>query len=292
MLQTKVHLFRVVPLDNSQPLEQLLARIHGDHLSARLRHTGLRDIRLECAEPPSHSKPYWLLDFGLIRFDGGPGRASAEVPIQSFALEENEGFAEESAALYDPKHHAMLIQYNHQGPRSGSIEAYLSAYDQDVPSSYDMQIQLRADAQARLAKKKVFTRLFLKVAPARLTADFRRKEVSITSALSATQASFGGDYVSIEVALERSSDSCLPLANLVDGFWRLVGHEHDAVKQLEITGKDDPDRKAEVINLLRAKVEMSFSRMPLDDGLRVPRTDRWEALERAYSGWKDLIEGL
>jgi hypothetical protein len=120
-----VHLFEVRALHRTPPLAQLLERIHGDAIADRLRTVGHQEVRVETIAAPrsrGNNTPYWLLDFTKIRFEHGPGKASREDPIESFELDADQGFGEETAVLYDPRRQAMLIQYNHYGARSTIIE--------------------------------------------------------------------------------------------------------------------------------------------------------------------------
>ena len=110
--KVKVHLYKVNYQPGSQPLEDVLTLANASQLGSRIRLCGQQDIRLDEAIPPTQNRPYWLLDFGNIRFSSGPGRASRQTPTQSFNLQKGEGFAEETAALYDANSNAILIQYN------------------------------------------------------------------------------------------------------------------------------------------------------------------------------------
>jgi len=286
----KVHLFKVNPLEDSQPLEDVLHVIEATPIPNRLRLISSQEMRLEVLKRPQDKRPYWLLDFGRIRRDNGPGRASKEKLTECFELEDGDGFGELTAALYDALNGWILIQFNAHGPRAGSIECYLSEFNRAARNVYEFGVRLKDDAQARLKRKKLFTHLQMKVAPAQLSAAFRNENVALISALKAAQDTFGGDYVNLTVSLDRGDKDGLKLGRWLGALTRLASTGGAAVKALKITGKD-PDLKNDVINLLSEKLERQFTDLKLDTGLQYPRDERWRALERAYSGWKPYITG-
>lgn len=282
----RVHLFKLFAGKESTPLQDILEQAKAHTLEERIRKLGNQRYRLEAAEPPTDAHPFWLLDFGKFRFDGGPGRASNAAPIESFDMAANEWFAEETAALIDTEHGYLVIQYNHHGARAGSIGEYLSTYDVDHVNDYDFRICLNRAAQARLDRKKIFTKLEVKVAPANLSDSFKKANVSLTTALKRSQQDFGGDHVSITVGLEQASNSRLKIAKWIGAFKSLAGEGHAAVKTLAISGRDGDDSAIDLVDLIREKLEFSFKDVRLDTGRRYVREDRWDRLTRAYNQWK------
>lgn len=252
-------------------------------LEQRVRTVYGREMRLEHIEKTT--KGLWHLDFGLLRFDNGPGRASKSTPVTDFDLRDGEGFGEETAALYDPTTGFLALQYNHFGARASTIASYLSALD-STPNNYEFKISLDDSAVARLKKKKIFTKIEIKVAPGKLSKHFRENNVSLYSALSAQQKEFGGDVVSITVGLDRGSQGSLSLSNKISAFLGMSGDEADAVKTLQISGRDDEQAPVDVIDLLEEVRVTHFNDMTLSSGLRYPLAERLNRIERAFNGWK------
>lgn len=280
-----VNLFKVKTEDGSERLDERLKKIETTPLAQRVRHIGYK-IRLEEAKAPSTDCPYWLLDFAKLRFDGGPGRASEENPTSSFDLVEGEGFSEETAMLYDPKSNFALLQYNHHGPRMQAIADYLSIFDPEQSSTYDLRIQLRADAQTRLEKKKIFTRLEIKVAPALLSDEYKKKNVSLTSMLKQQTDEFGGDTVAVTIGLERFSSASLKLKQFINTFKVMANEERDAVTHLTIVGRDEADAPVDAVDLIAEKEQLEYKNVEMDTGLRYLRGERWRCLQAAYGTWK------
>lgn len=279
-----VHLYQVLTDDKSKPIEQLLEEVQGLSLESRLRSINNREMRLDHVERVANG--LWMLDFTVLRFDNGPGRASKSSPLRDFDLHEGEGFGEGTAAIYDPVSGHIALQYNHYGARAAAICAYLSTLD-DKPNGYEFRISLNDTALARLKKKTVFTRLELKVAPAQLSNAFRKANVALCSALAAQQDTFGGDLISIEVGLDRhSKTSTLPIGKTLKSLIHLAQGERDAVRHLQVSGKDSDVSPIDVVDLLEEARATTFKDMPLSGGLRYPLDDRLNRIERALRGWK------
>lgn len=279
-----VHLYQVLTDDKSKPIDQLLEAVRTQPIESRLRNINNRDMRLDHVEQAANG--LWKLDFTVLRFDNGPGRASRDAPLRDFDLHEGEGFGEGTAAIYDPSSGHIALQYNHYGARASAICAYLSTLD-EKPNGYEFRISLNDTALARLKKKTVFTRLELKVAPAQLSGAFKKANVSLCSALAAQQDTFGGDFISIEVGLDRQSKkSTLPIANTLKSLIQLAQGERDAVKRLQVSGKDSEVSPIDVVDLLEEARTTTFKDLPLSLGLRYPLEDRLLRIERALRGWK------
>lgn len=280
-----VHLYEVIRSDESPPLEDRLSEIADTELDHRERDLGTK-IRVENEIlSPSADRPYWLMDFAKLRFDGGPGRASIKKPTRSFDLEAGEGFSEETAILYHPASRYILVQYNHFGPRPTTIADYLSVFDHKAVYSYEFRIKLRNDAMARLEKKKLFTRLEIKVAPANLSDTFRAKNVALSQALQYQLDNFGGDVITIEVGLDRHTKSSLKLKEWMKSIRRLASEDRDAIKHLEVSGRNDEYERIEPIDLLAEKEDLSYSGIEMDGGLRCLRSERYARLEAAFATW-------
>lgn len=269
----------------SVPLVDLLEQISSSKLANRERKLGLQPYRMEEAIKPTKSNPFWLIDFSKRRYEGGPGKASKNTPVESFDMTGFQ-FAEETAVLYDPDTHYVVVQYNHHGPRAASIADYFSSYDSSSPNHYELLLQISPDAQARLQSKTIFTRIHLKVAPSKLSPEYKKNNVSLMSALSSQTDEFGGDTVTFEVSLNRGSNTSLKIKNKLKALLKMANQESDAVSAMVITGKDGVDSPIDAVDLIRERLETSIKDMPLDSGLRYPKDERYKALQRAYNGWK------
>lgn len=294
-----VHLFEVRELNPTPPLADLLERIHADGIADRLRNVGQQEIRLEAIAPPlsnGNSTPYWLLDFTKIRFENGPGKASRGEPIEGFDLDPDQGFGEETAALYDPSRGVILIQYNHHGVRSGIIKNYFSLYghDQNEIGSYEFNIRMDEGADVRFAQKQIITRMHFKIAPPRITDAFRAGNVSLGRSLDVSD-NLGAETIEIIVSAGRGMNAALsfPRATaLVRQLMRMRPADDGrdpVISKLEVAGRDSVVDALDVVDLLKPKLEQRIGDLVLGPDRRYTQQSRWEGLLRARNGWGRVI---
>ena len=283
----KIHLYKLFTGRDSRNLVDVIRETVGIDLEDRTRRLPRQPYRLEDAVRPTRNAPFWLIDFAKLRFDGGPGKASKATPVESFELDGGFGFAEETAMLYHAETDYVVMQYNHYGPRAGSIEEYLSTVDLTQVNDFGLRLQLNPDAQARLDRKTIFTRLKIRVAPAKLSAAFRRNNMALVSSLEASSTLVAGDIVTVEVALERDGQHrSLNLGRHIRSLLRMANDEVEAVDSLVITGKDGVEDRLDAVDLISERLEHVIKQLPLDGGLRYPRDARYAALIRAFNGWR------
>lgn len=279
----RVHVFKLSGSEKAGPLSTTLELIERLSLEQRMRSVGFKNMRLESVTPPNAACSLWLLDFCKLR-NQGPGKASPRSASTSFNLAAEERFSEETAAVFDPLSGYMAVQYNHYGPRSASIASYLSLF-LDPGQSYELQIKLDPSVQARLNKKVQFTGFGFRVAPDKLSAEWKKHNVGMYEALKKQQDTYGGDWISVEISLEPHSHGTLKLKEKVKGFLGFA-NEPEAVTKVEVRGRDGLDEKIDVVDLLSGKLEKVYKGLPLDAGLRVSAAERWVRLLDAINHWK------
>ncbi|MCP1119067.1 DUF6731 family protein [Robbsia andropogonis] len=296
-----VHLFEVKPLGrNAPPLAELLQRIEAAPLPDRLKKVGQQDIRLEALAAPNSAgnrSPYWLLDFTKIRYENGPGKASRDLPIEGFELDVDQGFGEETSALFDEARNVILIQYNHHGVRSGIVKNYFSlcAHDQDQVGSYEFNIRMDDQADVRFAQKQIITKLHFKIAPPRMSNAQRGGNVSLQRSI---ELSDNLNAASIEVVISaaRDTNASLSFRNATAFARKLMGMRADAgdpepvITKLEVAGRDGAAEPLDVVDLLKPKLEQRIGDLQLGNDRRYTRESRWTALLRARNGWARILE--
>ena len=298
MAEMGVHLFQVVNLNNAPLLELLLQQIAADPIEGRLRVIGRHEVRLEDITPPrtgTNTSPYWLLDFTRLRFEHGPAKAGRQIPAQGFTLGQDEGFGEETAALYDPGTRHMVVQYNHHGVRAGLMKLYFAMYPQQVYLNYDLRMRLDNTAQARVANKQILTKLRFKVAPVLMNAAQRNAGVSLRRAIELNDQ-VGGQTIEVTISAGRGHNAMLDnqvTRGLIQRLSRLVDHGvqtgNELVTALRVYGKDSPVDPAEPIDLLASKLEQRIDGLELGNDLRYTRVSRYASLVRARNGWQNVI---
>lgn len=296
-----VHLFDVRAIQRTPPLTELLERIHQDGIANRLKTVGQQEVRLETIAPPrsaDNNTAYWLLDFTKIRFEHGPGKASREDPIEGFELEADQGFGEETAALYDPQRQVILIQYNHYGVRSSIMKNYFALYGHDANAvgSYEFNIRMDESADVKFAQKEIITKMHFKIAPPRMTQAQRDGNVSLGRSLDVSD-NLGAETIEVIVSAGRSGNAALSFQRARALARRLmeirhVGEDQDPiVSKLEVVGRDSLLEPLDVVDLLKPKLEQRIGDLILGADRRYTQRSRWDGLIRARNGWGRVIAG-
>lgn len=287
--QMKVHAYRVRRHQNSAPLEQLLRQIEVTPLVRRDRRLGHVEVRCEAVRRRRNGT--WFMDFVRLRFDHGPGRVHRSRPIRGFNLRQHEGFGEETAALYDPVSHYMLIQYNHHGVRAGKIQEYICEFVHDPPYAFELIPKYDEETERRLQRKTIFRRLDFKIATRGMNAGDRRAGIALTDAIEMGNR-FGAEDITISLSAGRGRPRGLIVQSVTEALnWlrRSHGLDPDSVSRIVVTGRDAIDSETEILDLLAQRLITEFQDLPVGRDLRYPRNARWSALERARIGWGRIL---
>ncbi|WP_444942748.1 DUF6731 family protein [Microbulbifer sp. ZKSA006] len=284
----KVHAFKVDRRSDSAELESVLTQVEGEgNLRHRIRTINSMELRAESIE---RRDGIWLMDFVRIRTSAGPGRVSRDSEVEGFEFDVEGGFGEETAALYDPETGYILTQYNHHGVRAGIISQYLSCYDEASVNVFTFRPKLDLDVERRLARQSLTKKFAFTIDATKMTAQDRARGVSLSEALN-FGANMGADKLKIEVSVGSGQDRSLSdrAGSVITDLVNMFGENVDAVKKLEVSGKEDHDSSIEVLDLLGHRLCVQFNDLSTGPDLRLPREQRWSALERARNGWQSLL---
>lgn len=281
-----VHLYKVIPDKKLQPLEHTLAQLVRSPLGNRVRQLGYQEFRLEEAIHPDRHWPTWRI--AVCKFRGeGPGLAKRDTPSMSMNLDDDEDFTEDTAMLFDPASKMIVMQYNHYGPRAGSVADYFSAWLGANDGAYELAPQLNQNVQARLKSKKQFTRVAFRVAPAMVTDAWKNNNVALTTMLEDQAKAWDGEWVTVVISLDaRDPQSTLSVRDKLKALIGLSHESRDAVRLLQVSGRDDVGLRVDQIDLLAERLERTYNGLPLDQGRRVSMDSRWKALHDSYEHWK------
>lgn len=285
-----VNAFRVIPINKkSAPLEQQIEALYARNLEQRVRNVMGVEARLESLQK---TNGYYLLDFARLRHEHGPGRASRKDPVKGFGLSAGECFGEETAALYVPKRRHLLVQYNHHGVRSGRLAQYLSMIDDKPDNEYSFELRYDEAVEQKLQRKKIIRSLHFKVLSAGLPSVDDASNLSVTSAVKSIGKEFGAETLDITISAGVGRKTSLAPKSVQEALKWLgnrLGVDAESVSAIDVTGKDDPDTKSELLHLLGHRLKVEFNDLKLDSDLRYPVDQRWYALERAYHTWKKTL---
>lgn len=284
----KVHAYKVEFTDGSQPLEEVLQQIENEQsLRERIRLINQVELR---AESITQQDGLWLMDFVRIRTSHGPGKVGRDSEVEGFEFEEEEGFGEETAALYDPTTGYILIQYNHFGVRAGAIADYFSAYDGTENNLYTFKPKYDEDVERRLLNHGITRKISFCLDVTRMSEQDRQRGRPLSEAIDYGRQN-GADKIKVEISVQGERNRSLAQGAL-DGLAALrsiLGQNPDAVTKLEVSGKENQDSVTEVLDLIAHRLSVEFNDLVLGADLRYPRDERWRALTRAKNGWRQVL---
>jgi len=284
----KIHAYKVESVSGSRPLEEVLRQIEGEQsLRERIRLINQVELR---AESVSHQDGLWLMDFVRIRTSHGPGRVGRDSEVEGFEFDEEEGFGEETAALYDPDSGYILVQYNHFGVRAGAIADYLSAYDGTENNLYTFKPKYDEDVERRLLNHGITRKISFCLDVTRMSEQDRQRGRPLSEAIDYGRQN-GADKIRIEISVQGERHRSLAQGALdsLAALRSIIGQNPDAVTKLEVSGKESQDSVTEVLDLIAHRLSIEFTDLVLGVDLRYPRDERWRALIRAKNGWRQML---
>lgn len=272
----KIHAYKVVAdRDDSRPLEQRLAERDGQPLAERLYSQSGLKLRLE-----NHQRRNGLVELNFVSFrlTTAPVRLAEDRPLAEIDIGDDESFGEETACLYDPASHIMLVQYNHYGPRSSAIRDYLAYREAGVHHRYTFAAKLSPASEQRIRNLGVVSRVDVAIAIPNLPEDARH--LSVDSAINLARAN-GAQR--LELALV--SRQGLVIRSTMD--WLLGVYRHFSqgeIQKLTVRGSEGDDSPRETIDLLADRLCLD---LPIAHraGRRLPLERRLQALHQAFAQW-------
>lgn len=283
----KVHVYQVRENDEAN-LTQLLQELAGIDRDDRFVDEVPSGI---CLEELVIENGIYFADF-MKRRVHGPGRYRVGEPIDGFDIDiaAGERFAEETSMVYVPQLGFAAVQYNHFGPRVGTIERYLNQVLFDLliereggGGSFDFAVRLKQDTYERLRRMNLFRSVEVKISIPSVTEEDRRRGRTLSNALENVMGGVETFTYGINVSPARGSSLRR------EEFFGLIDEAQRfgfAVKELKAKAKETEDTSAEEFDLINERLELSFQIDPGEDG-RLPREARWTALRGAIRTWRE-----
>lgn len=237
----------------------------------------------------------WFVDFTKLRRTRGPGKAAADAPATGFALGEEEDFSEATSLLVDPERQIAILEYNHHGVRRGTILGYLAKIASLLANEvnyYDFIPRFDSDARQRFEQRKTVRRIQAKIHPRLLNEDdYRRDGMLRDSIRSGTRTDAAVVSLGLSVGQAGRNYWLGGQANAdVEELYELAKQESDGLSKL-VVGFERDDQTIDTVDLVRARTKTNF-RLTVDDNDRqIAMEERWNALERAWNGWKTIDGG-
>lgn len=279
----KITLYENRPIDGEQPLEDALNGCTGRPLGDR--ESGPDDRRIFLETCTQTRQGWYKMDFTLRRREHGPGLSKPGQATRDFSLNPDEGFGEQTAAVYAPEHNLVAVQYNHYGPKAGRIAGYLNEFSQE-DSRFNWDPILDQDAEARLARAGIEKRLQVTIATRGLTDEGYANNVALGSILDMRDQTNAG-MVNLTLSLGRGErGQSLTLAEYIKSF--LIAGEvgGDVVKKLAVEIVNE-DESVELLDFLGCKVvaEIDNNNLNITPGRRYTFESRATAIARQLRAW-------
>ncbi|MRV73547.1 hypothetical protein GJ700_17685 [Duganella sp. FT92W] len=293
-----VNLYKIIKLPGTPDLEVLLGHIIGLNLEDRIKRIGNSDIRLDQIAPPGtpgNTSSFWMLDFIKMRFDHGPGKVGRTTAIEGFDLEDDQGFGEETAALFDPATGYLCVQYNHHGVRASAMQDYFNQMlvNPDNVTAYELRVKLDSSADVKLAQKQFITKISYKIAPTDLSPALRNANVGLASALSMNEQQ-GGNTLEMTISAARGENLLTKAARpLIEALRNIrssdVQNQTHALTHFEVSGRVDEFSRMDAIDMLSPKLQVTIGELSLGSDRRYTMNSRWIGLQRAIRGWNAVL---
>ena len=280
----KIHAFEVNHSNNATPLEEIIFEVNNKPLEDRNRKMSKKVVRLEACK---EKNGLLLVDIAKFRDGNGPGKANEYTPTEGIPMEDGDDFSELTAALYNPQKKCIIVQYNHNGVRGGSMGTYFSKVSK--PSKYKFKVILDPKVIAKYRRINHTHKIKVGIAASKITVSDNKQGVSLQAAIKAREET-GADFISMTISWDSSKKK--DLGKAMDLVKRLIGKKEpvlndDEIKSLHVTGKADMDATTEVLDLLNHRLveEVEISS---DKSRRFPRNERWDRLMEVHNKWKNL----
>jgi hypothetical protein len=227
-----------------------------------------------------------------IRMDTAPARASINGPVGDFDFDDDEGFGEETAFLYDTRYRILVLQRNHTGVSASSFSGY---YELLPRLGGAVVLDPVMDPKTTAKFNELATIRQFEVSVAGITNSETIHDMNPNASVQKFPDlvdHFGAQSVRIYLSMEHQPGG-LSLNRVKQAARQLLqasDDDHVAVRKIELSGRT-PDDDALVVDLLRDRL-VEEDEIPISTERRLPYEARRIALERAYSRQEGTLQGL
>lgn len=282
-----VHAFGVKLNDGSQNLEDVLKLIMSETIEQRNREIKGATIRIEDIK---QENGLWYMDFIKIRDIHGPGKGSKTKAVKGFTFTGDETFCEETALLFIPETHHLLVQYNHAGVKYSAIEEYFSQYNSAANNVYELTAKYDADVERQFESRKFIRKLELAIDPRHLNKEDKKKGTAVYDAIDVGDKSDAAHVAfSVSAGLGKKSQLNKYIEDTVDYLRRLHLLRPNGVSKISATvvGLDE---KVAVLDLIAQRLKRTLQDIPVGPDKRWPLGDRYVGLDKVRLGWKKILK--
>ena len=287
----RVYFFRVVIENSTDTTHDLVDRIYGLPQIDRewVGGNGLSVFLEDLRDSPN----FFATEFTHRRMTHGPGHSQQGQPTSDFALRQGAGFGEQTAAVWSRQIDYVAIQYNHHGPRSGTIAKYLSNFLNQYRANTEPKLilipVLDDTAMAQLESSIMQVKLECAIDGSTFSDEMVDHGVAVSSMLELSDETSANTVdLTLSFGMGRRSGP-LNVMPMIDNLLR--GNP----RKLKVWVKDDFDSKMEMLDLIAHRYieEVPEGELsPLSSGLRWDFDLRLRAIERRLEQWLRRQHGL
>lgn len=284
----KVTLYTITRDERSKPLSETLLAFGEMPLQQRARSL----VRLESVEviPAKDGLPeLWCLDFAKGR-ETGPGKMSFDKAVSDIALDADEHFGEETAAIYIPKNQWLVILNNRYGVGPSQMAQYFSSLDPDdrkICGHYIVAPMIDRSAMKKMKAAAAFSSIEVNASIGAFDCGDKIGESVLEAAKGATAHRLHLKLIANEKNKRGNTLSSTAVRHLVD---KLLGKGED-IDSIRVQVADDfVEKQDKVIDLIEHKVSRFYSANDLIiENHRYNYDSKVALLRRACKGWLDSI---
>ncbi len=293
----KTHLFKINHLQGKQKVKDILKYIEGRSTKQKNKTVGGFVNRIEELQFQTiNGADCALVNFVKLRMEHGPGKGGISAKTKGFDLQDDEGFSEETAALFDFDSGHVIVEYNHHGARATVLCLYLALLTDNV-SGFEFLPCLDDTVIEQLANLEILSKIEVKLAPKKIDPDDKKRVRSIESALDFAEVA---DAPSITITLgglpgnsatlgESARQLVTGLLKILKADEKLTKNSDRALKTLKVIGKEDEYDPSIALDLIRGKV-CGVHDVVAGPDRRLPIDGRWRALKKDRKRWDDIIQ--
>lgn len=217
-----------------------------------------------------------LLNFVTSKYDG-PATIRVSSPLYELELDEDENFAVETAALYDPGTRYIYTETN-DATRNGSIFAKYFAQFADKGTYYEMYPVLDTGVAAKVRNFQLINKVEFDAYLGRITEEDREAGLGVIEAFDGV----GGGIVQVQLRPETRGFG----HGLTAGFRRVINSMMSGdtvaspISRLRVSGITEVDSSAQVIDLVQNPEKYATKLALHPDQRRIAVETKWDALCR------------
>lgn len=239
-------------------------------IDARWQHWDDKPRRMDGYSPHG---PLHLMNFVTAEYIG-PGRTGQSTRVSPIRLQDNEYFAHETAALYDPAEGILLLESSLGGMGPGAIKTYFRRFDRTCIISLRRRVDDEAVAKAR--RFQVFRQLHLRVSMGSVSQIERQ---SGTEVLQSLGEGFHAQEIDIVIKASRTKGASLT-EELIRPIIEAVRQQKDKLnyERVRVYGREEEDERFELIDIVSEPLKSEQSLFVDPETRKVSHEDKWEAL--------------